>query len=106
MAELIQALNDNWEGHVVLQAKNKAPKYGRNDKADAMALKVMYLWAEECWKHKTNLSYDENRPGMLSWNYWVGDGYILAASPDGREKGYFLSNAICPSNGADNNFTL
>ena len=38
---------------------------------------------------------------MLSWNYWVSDGFILAASPDGRPKGKFLSNAICPSNGAD-----
>jgi formate C-acetyltransferase len=40
---------------------------------------------------------------MLSWNYWVGDGFILPASPDGRPKGRFLSNAICPSNGADIN---
>ncbi len=38
---------------------------------------------------------------MLSWNYWAGDGYILAASADGRMRGQFLSNAICPSNGAD-----
>jgi formate C-acetyltransferase len=38
---------------------------------------------------------------MLSWNYWVGDGYIMAASADGRPQGRFLSNAICPSNGAD-----
>jgi formate C-acetyltransferase len=40
---------------------------------------------------------------MLSWNYWIGSGYIMAASPDGREKGTFLSNAICPVNGADTN---
>jgi formate C-acetyltransferase len=33
----------------------------------------------------------------------VSDGYILAASPDGRPKGRFLSNALCPSNGADIN---
>ncbi|MFH1630099.1 MAG: glycine radical domain-containing protein, partial [Pseudomonadota bacterium] len=38
---------------------------------------------------------------MLSWNYWAGDGYVMAASADGRPKGQFLSNAICPSNGAD-----
>ena len=38
---------------------------------------------------------------MLSWNYWAGDGYVMAASADGRRKGQFLSNAICPSNGAD-----
>ncbi|MBW2366044.1 MAG: hypothetical protein JRF25_13610, partial [Deltaproteobacteria bacterium] len=36
-------------------------------------------------------------------NYWAGDGYVMAASADGRTKGQFLSNAICPSNGADIN---
>jgi len=40
---------------------------------------------------------------MLSWNYWIADGYVLAASADGRPRGRFLSNAICPSNGADIN---
>ncbi len=40
---------------------------------------------------------------MLSWNYWVSDGFILPASADGRPKGKFLSNALCPSNGADTN---
>ena len=106
MAELIQALKDNWEGHEVLQAKAKykAPKYGRDDDAaDAMALRVMDLWTGETWKHKTKSTGRQFRPGMLSWNYWVGDGYILPASPDGRAKGQFLSNAICPSNGADIN---
>jgi len=38
---------------------------------------------------------------MLSWNYWAGDGFVMAASADGRPRGKFLSNAICPSNGAD-----
>ena len=106
MPQLIQALKDNWAGHEVLQAKakNKAPKYGRDDdEADAMALKVMELWSEETWKHKTTATDRRFRPGMLSWNYWVGDGFILPASPDGRPKGRFLSNAICPSNGADVN---
>ncbi len=56
MAELIQALRDNWTGHEVLQAKakNRAPKYGRDDnEADEMALKVMDMWTSECWKYKT-----------------------------------------------------
>jgi len=106
MAELIQALKDNWEGHEILQAKakNRAPKYGRDDdEADEMARKVMDLWADEVWKYKTKSTNRQFRPGMLSWNYWIADGYILAASPDGRRKGEFLSNAICPSNGADIN---
>jgi formate C-acetyltransferase len=106
MAELIDALKANWEGHEKLQAQArfKAPKYGRDDdEADAMAKAVMDLWSEQTWKHKTVSTNRQFRPGMLSWNYWVGDGFILPASPDGRPKGRFLSNAICPSNGADIN---
>jgi formate C-acetyltransferase len=106
MDELVRALRSNWEGFEVLQAKAryKAPKYGRDDdEADAMALKVMDLWCSETWKHKTKSTGRQFRPGMLSWNYWVSDGFILPASPDGRPKGRFLSNAICPSNGADIN---
>lgn len=104
MAELIAALKDNWEGHEALQAwaKHRAPKYGRDDDAaDALGRRVMDLWTEEAWRYRTASTGRQVRPGMLSWNYWVGDGYVLAASPDGRPKGQFLSNAICPSNGAD-----
>jgi len=104
MAELIQALKDNWVGHEVLQARaeHKAPKYGRDDDAaDALARQVMELWTDETWAHHTRSTGRQYRPGMLSWNYWVSDGFIMAASPDGRPKGKFLSNALCPSNGAD-----
>ncbi|MFC1863804.1 pyruvate formate lyase family protein, partial [Thermodesulfobacteriota bacterium] len=106
MAELRKALEDNWVGHEKLQAiaKNKAPKYGRDDdKADALAKEVMDFWCEETWNHSTHSTNRQYRPGMLSWNYWAGDGYVMAASADGRQKGQFLSNAICPSNGADIN---
>lgn len=106
MGELLRALKANWSGFEVLQtrAKNKAPKYGRDDhEADEMGKLVMDVWTEETWKHKTKSTNRQFRPGMLSWNYWVGDGFILAASADGREKGQFLSNAICPTNGADTN---
>ncbi len=104
MAELIEALRDNWKGHELLRAraKNKAPKFGRDDpEADALARRVMDLWAGETWQYRTASTGRQFRPGMLSWNYWVGDGFILPASPDGRPKDQFLSNAICPSNGAD-----
>jgi trans-4-hydroxy-L-proline dehydratase len=106
MDELITALKDNWVGHEVLQARaqNKAPKYGRDDDtADEMGRKVMDVWTEETWKHKTKSTHRQFRPGMLSWNYWIADSFVLPASPDGRPMGKFLSNAICPSNGADTN---
>ena len=104
MKELLMALKSNWKGFEVLQtrAKNRAPKYGRDDdEADEMGQFVMELWTSETWKHKTISTKRRFRPGMLSWNYWVGDGFVLAASADGRAKGQFLSNAICPSNGTD-----
>ncbi|MDP8223149.1 MAG: pyruvate formate lyase family protein [Candidatus Lernaella stagnicola] len=104
MAELIEALKANWDGYEILQAraKNKTPKYGRDDdEADELGRRVMDLWAEEAWKHRTVSTGRQFRPGMLSWNYWIGNGFIMAASADGRPQGQFLSNAICPSNGAD-----
>jgi len=106
MDELIQALRDNWEGHELLRsrAKNRAPKFGRDDdEADEIARRVMDVWADECWKHKSVVSSEQFRPGMLSWNYWITYANILPATPDGRARGQFLSNAICPSNGADIN---
>ncbi len=106
MADLVKALKANWSGHEVLQAMaiNRAPKYGRDDDlADKMAADVMSFWCNETWKHKTVSTGRQFRPGMLSWNYWAGDGYVMAASADGREQGKFLSNAICPTNGADIN---
>jgi pyruvate-formate lyase len=106
MAKLIRALQDNWVGHEVLQARaqHKAPKYGRDDEAaDTMAHQVMELWTEETWKYQTKSTGRQFRPGMLSWNYWVADSFILPASPDGRPRGKFLSNALCPSNGTDSN---
>jgi len=104
MAELIRALRDNWEGHEKLRAMaiNRAPKYGQDDDdADELAKQLMDLWCRETWKHQTHSTQRQFRPGMLSWNYWAGDGFIMAASANGRTKGQFLSNAICPSNGAD-----
>ncbi len=106
LEELSKALAANWEGYEILQAKakNRAPKYGRDDdEADAMGRKVMELWCNEAWKHTTKSTGRRFRPGMLSWNYWASDGYVMAASADGRKRGQFLSNAICPSNGADIN---
>lgn len=104
MATLIEALRANWKGFEVLQAmaRNRAPKYGRDDdQADAMARQVMDLWCDLTWRHRTASTGRQFRPGMLSWNYWAGDGFVMAASADGRPRGRFLSNAICPSNGAD-----
>ena len=37
----------------------------------------------------------------MSWNYWIAYAPFTAATPDGRRSGQYLSNAVCPVNGAD-----
>ncbi|MBQ1706403.1 MAG: hypothetical protein II033_01415, partial [Clostridia bacterium] len=61
------------------------------------------FWSNEAWKYETKSTHRRFRPGMLSWNYWVGSSYVMKASANGRANPQFLSNAICPSNGADIN---
>lgn len=106
ITKIKDALINDFEGEefAVIQTmlKNRAPKYGNDvDKADELARKIMKVWSDETWKYKTPTNY-QFRPGMLSWNYWAGaDAGFTVATPNGRNKGTFLSNAICPSNGAD-----
>ncbi len=106
ITQIKDALINDFEGEefTVIQTmlKNRAPKYGNDvDEADEIARKVMKVWADETWKYKTPTDF-QFRPGMLSWNYWAGaDAGLTVATPNGRNKGTFLSNAICPSNGAD-----
>ncbi|MEW5870435.1 MAG: pyruvate formate lyase family protein [Chloroflexota bacterium] len=103
MAQLVQALADNFAGHEALRQTllNKAPKYGNDDAyADQIAREVSRFWTEQAFRHvsPTGKRY---RGGYLSWNYWIAYAPSTAATPDGRRCGQFLSNAVCPVNGAD-----
>jgi formate C-acetyltransferase len=103
MQELLGALKTNFDGHESLRQTllNKAPKYGNDSSyADEIAHQVSRFWTEEASRHvsPTGKRY---RGGYLSWNYWVAYAPSTAATPDGRRRGQFLSNAVCPVNGAD-----
>jgi trans-4-hydroxy-L-proline dehydratase len=103
MQQLFEALKANFDGHESLRQTllNKAPKYGNdNSYADEIAHEVSRFWTEEASRHvsPTGKRY---RGGYLSWNYWVAYAPSTAATPDGRRRGQFLSNAVCPVNGAD-----
>jgi pyruvate formate-lyase/glycerol dehydratase family glycyl radical enzyme len=103
MEQLLEALKANFDGHESLRQTllSKAPKYGNdNSYADEIAHDVSRFWTEEASRHlsPTGKRY---RGGYLSWNYWVAYAPSTAATPDGRRRGQFLSNAVCPVNGAD-----
>ncbi|MFX0049137.1 MAG: pyruvate formate lyase family protein, partial [Candidatus Hermodarchaeota archaeon] len=104
LQQVKEAIFNNFQGDEqnVMQTllKNKSPKYGNNsDNPDELGKLVMKTWTDECWKYKTPNDF-QYRPGMLSWNYWAGpDAFLTIATPDGRNYGRFLSNAICPTTG-------
>lgn len=104
--QIKDAIENNFSGddYAIMQSilANKAPKFGNDiDEADDIAKNVMKTWAEEALKYKTSTDF-RFRGGMLSWNYWAGeDAAFTPATPNGRLAGTFLSNAICPTNGAD-----
>jgi len=103
MAEIVGAIEDNYEGHEKLRQTllNKAPKYGNDDDyADGMAHYLSRFWTEEVFRHKTPTGR-RYRGGYLSWNYWIAYAPMTAATPDGRKRGTFLSNGLCPVDGTD-----
>jgi formate C-acetyltransferase len=81
---------------------NKAPKYGNDDPyVDQLAGQISQFWTTEAFKYITPETGKRYRGGYLSWNYWVAYAPSTAATPDGRRRGQFLSNGVCPVNGAD-----
>jgi trans-4-hydroxy-L-proline dehydratase len=105
MKELIEALKTNFEGKENLRRmlQARAPKYGNDDGyADDIAREISRFWTEEAFKQSSPTG-KRYRGGYLSWNYWIAYAPATAATPDGRRRGQFLSNAVCPVNGADRN---
>lgn len=102
MNELIAAIKNNFTGYEKIQKmlQNRAPKYGNDDEADNLASEINTFWTEDISKlnSPTGKKY---RGGYLSWNYWICYAPLTAATPDGRQRGRFLSNGICPVNGMD-----
>ncbi|MHB8780048.1 MAG: pyruvate formate lyase family protein [Candidatus Geothermincolia bacterium] len=106
MAELTRALADNYEGHDALRLTlaRRAPKYGNDDDyADAVARDIHELWTGYVKDLRSPATGKRYRAGYLSWNYWIAYAPLVAATPDGRRRGTYLSNGIGPVDGAEHN---
>ena len=106
MAELLEAIRDNFAGKEKLRLTllNRAPKYGNDDSyADDVARDFSRFWANEVSRHVSPYTGRRFRAGYLSWNYFIAFAPTTAATPDGRRRGEYLSNAVCPGQGRDRN---
>jgi len=104
MGELTKALKQNFKGHEPLRQMliRRAPKYGNDDpEADEIARELNDFFASKVIKTTSPATGRRFRAGYLSWNYWVLYATSTAATPDGRPRGTYLSNGICPVTGVD-----
>ncbi len=102
--DLLKALKSNFKNNESLRQMlmHQAPKYGNDDpEADEIARQLNKFFSEEVFKRTSPVTGRRFRAGYLSWNYWILYAGATAATPDGRPRGTYLSNGICPVTGVD-----
>ena len=99
---LLEALNSNWVGYEGIRKKcRQAPKYGNDDDyADKWAVRMSDSWMDEYEKHRSAHG-GTFVGGFFSMTTYVFIGSETWATPDGRNKGEPLSDAMSPSAGVD-----
>ena len=103
MAELLTALDANWEGYEDMRADFiKSPKYGNNiAQPDELVAKVYKLFADTCAENST--AYGGHvTPNAISISAHQPGGAVTGATPDGRKTGEILADAsLSPDHGKD-----
>jgi len=103
MAELIQALDRNWEGHEVMRQTliNKTPHYGNDDAAaDELAVLVQDVFCSAVERY-TDIQGAKYWVDLLPTTSHIALGEVTGATPDGRKAGNWLSEGVSPVQGHD-----
>ncbi len=103
MHELMQALDDNFEGHdrIKFLVSNKTPKYGNDDDyADDIMVDVFTMYRDTVTGRHTPIGATY-RVDMLPTTCHVYFGEVMMASPNGRLAHVPVSEGISPEKGAD-----
>lgn len=102
MAELIDALEKNFEGYESLHEKLlAAPKFGNDvDDVDDLVAWVMKTYCDEVVKHK-NTRGGHLVPYQNPLVWYVSTGKLVGALPSGRRAWEPLSDGISPTRGVD-----
>ncbi len=103
MAELMQALDDNFEGHDDIHHMClDAPKWGNEDPdADAM-MKDVWEWTVKAVKQEKDHNLKPMNVGRNGTSFHVWSGHGMGALPDGRKAGVPLDPAgVDPMGGMD-----
>jgi pyruvate formate-lyase/glycerol dehydratase family glycyl radical enzyme len=103
MAELIDALDRNWEGCEIMRQTlaNKTPRYGNDDdRADELAVQVQDIYCTAVERH-TDIQGAKYWVDLLPTTSHIALGEVTGATPDGRRAGSWLSEGVSPVQGCD-----
>ena len=105
MAELMQALKDNFVGHERIHnlVSNKTPKYGNDDDYADDIMKAAFELYRGLVTGRPNMIGGQYRINMLPTTCHVYFGEVMMASANGRLAGKPTSEGISPEKGADVN---
>ena len=105
MEELIQALDDNFEGHarILNLVRNKTPKYGNDDDYADDIMKEVCSYYQKQVTGRPNMLGGTYRVNMLPTTCHVYFGEVMMASANGRLAHKPVSEGISPEKGADVN---
>ena len=105
MDELLQAMDDNFEGHeeIYNMVCNRTPKYGNDDDyADDLMKDVFTLYRDEVTGRPT-MSGGQYHVDMLPTTCHIYFGEVIGATANGRKAGKPVSEGISPEKFADTN---
>ena len=105
MEELMQALEDNFEGHdrIANLVRNKTPKYGNDDDYADDIMRSVFEYYRGQVTGRPNMLGGMYRINMLPTTCHVYFGDVMMASANGRLAHKPVSEGISPEKGADTN---
>ena len=104
MKEMVQVLNKHFKKQEIFQTmlKNKVPKFGNDeDYVDSIAKDIADAFCDEVMKYSCLRTPGIYRPSFFSYGLYVVDGFLLGATPDGRNAGESVSNSLSPANNTE-----
>jgi len=103
MADLLQALHDDFEGHesVRLTLLERTPKFGNDDDYTDDIMRDLFETYFNAIDGRTNTRGGTYHINLLPTTVHIYFGSVMNASPDGRRAGEPLSEGVSPVQGAD-----
>lgn len=107
MAEILDAINNNWEGYDELRARvQAAPKYGNDDDyVDDIAREIGNFFYQEVHKYK-DINGNHFLSAFMGISNYLPTGKVLGATPDGRKATEPISEGVSPYVGTDTSTPL